>query len=402
MLIVLTPSSFTTPSQFKSHAIATSMALDTAEDELELTIQIIKPQPNSGSGPKYQHISSQGATISDCIEKLEMQLGRIIGLGHCATMVISDDVCTKYNLLYTLDDLIRGNELGTNTLLIHTMDKAKDILTSSAAEENNTQDLLMDITQLNQQLYSTKTDLFSFYNNSISPHSTAIMLSLDINNDAQQGQSNSESGAQGAASGSTSATSDSTSNSSNSSGQQSKSIKSQGDISIFVDGNLVDTLSYQELKGFNWLDSKTKRNLFKLENISNEELTNATMELVNLGQNIKLETSITNNTPLIYAKVDVRAKIFKIQDANNAILTNQISYIDKTIQSAFKELVQKEVDDSIKLSKEKNFDKLNFYHLFEKNHYKEWQQYLANLDDPDNYMQGIQVYVDASITENAQ
>ena len=153
------PASFTIPSQFKVTAIVTTLGVDSNENQLEVTAQFIKPQSTQGFGQKFQHLSGKGEDVNMCFEQIEMQIGRTLVLAHCSTIVISDDVCKQYNMLKLLDGVLRNNELGNNSLIIHTPNKAKDILEATAKEELISQDLLVDIANYDtNQLYSEKID----------------------------------------------------------------------------------------------------------------------------------------------------------------------------------------------------------------------------------------------------
>lgn len=391
------PASFTIPSQFNVTAIVTTLGIDSKENELEVTAQFIKPQSTQGFGQKFQHLSGTGEDINMCFEQIEMQIGRTLVLAHCSTIVISDDVCKQYNMLKLLDGILRNNELGNNSLIIHTPDKAKDVLNATAKEELISQDLLVDIANYDtNQLYSEKIDMFSFFNNSIAPSGTAVIPSVGL---SSANEDSNTSGGQSAGGGDSM---ESGGSAKDSTGSGDKTISNKGDVCVFVDGNYVNVFTYDEMKGFNWLDSTTKENIFTIEEYSSDTIKNATIQFENLGQSVSFDAKIINNIPVIKVDISVDAKIMMLTSDNEKVTTKNIKQNDEMLNSKFKELVNKEIGACMKLSRENGFDKLDFYHKFEMKNYKEWKKYLNSLTDSGSYMQYVIVDVNANLIQKSE
>jgi len=395
-LLALMPASFTIPSQFKVSAIVTTLGMDMSEQQLEVTAQFIKPQSTQGFGQKFQQLSGKGKDINSCFEQIEMQIGRTLVLAHCSTIVLSDDVCQQYNMLKLLDGMIRNNELGTNSLIIHTQDKAKDVLSATAKEELISQDLLVDIASFDtKQLYSERIDMFSFFDNSISPCGTAVIPSITLKSQGSESEQKSGESAGGGES-------QSGGDSQNQSSGQSKSISNKGDVCVFVNGDYIKVLNFDDMKGFNWMDSNTKQNIFTIEGYSKGNVNNATIQFKNLGQSVKFDTKISNNRPIITVNVTTDAKIIMLVDKNNNVVNNDIDQDDELLQELFQQLVSSEIAKCMQISRENGFDKLNFYHMFEMADYRGWQKFLDTLPDRDSYMQYIIVDVKARLIEKSE
>ena len=391
------PSSFTIPSQFKVSAIVTTLGVDNDAGQLEVTAQFIKPQSTQGFGQKFQHLSGKGEDINTCFEQIEMQIGRTLVLAHCSTIVVNDEVCQQHNMLKLLDGVIRNNELGTNSLIIHTQDKAKDVLSATAKEELISQDLLVDIASFDtRQLYSDRIDMFSFFNNSMSPCGTAVIPSISLT--SEDGQSDSS---QGQGGGSSDAM-ESGGSAKDSQGSGSKKISNKGEVCVFVDGDYVGVLDFEQMKGFNWLDSSTRQNIFTIEGYSKGKIQDATIQLKNLGQKVNFVPKIKNNQPIMLIEIETDAKIIMLVDTNQKVVSNDIDQNDMVLQDLFQQLVTSEVNECMRVSRENDFDKLDFYHKFEMANYRDWQKYLNSKDDPESYMQDIVIEVRARLIEKSE
>jgi len=391
LLTFSTVSGLIAPSQTQSKSIVTALGIDKVTDKFELTAQIIVPQINTSSAEKYEVASGEGYDIGECIASLEFQTGETIGLAHCFTIIISDSVCASNNMNDVLDYFARSNNLCTNAILVHTTDLAKDILKYTTTESSTSQDILYDITEYNNnKILSFGTDLYTFLDDTISPHSTAMMFDVTLEEEPETSSSSSSGGSDGETSGSSSSSSTS---------QTSKILKNEGKVTIFYKGADIYTLSKEELKGFGWLDTGTKFEIFTIKNIYSEKLTDATINLIHSSTKLEISSSFSNNVPIVQIKLKVYTKITGVLNMVDVPVSNYNYLKDQGVQDAFHSLVQDELQSSLDIQNEKGFDLLNFYHLFEKEHYKEWHQYLDTLDNPDAYINKIQVFLDTELIE---
>ena len=391
ILFFSTTSGIIAPSQTQSKSIVTALGIDKLTDNFELTAQIIVPQITTSSSQKYEIASGEGYDIGACITDLEFQTGEPLGLAHCFTIIIGDSVCQTNNMSNILDYFARSNNLCTNAVLVHTTDLAKDILEYTAIENKASQDILHDITEYNNnKILSFGTDLYSFLDNTLSPHSTAIMFNLKLEEETETDSSSSSGGSSG---------DESSGSSSSSTSQTSKTIKNEGKVTVFCKGVDIYTLSNEELRGFSWVDTGTIFDVFNIEHVYSERLTDATINLIHYSTELEISSSFSNNVPVVNINLKVNAKITGILETANIPVSGYNYLKDKGAQDAFHTLVQSQLQSSLDIQNEKGFDLLNFYHLFEKEHYKEWHQYLDTLDNPDAYINTIQVLLKTELIE---
>ena len=392
-LLILAPSQINLPNQSIVRAICTGLAIDTSEkipNGIMLTAQIIIPQAGGQYAPNLSLVTSEGSNLLDAFTQMDYQIGKKVRLAHCCFVLIGYET-SQLNLAKTLDYLVRGNNAGNNTLLVHTKGKAKDLIKLSSDINSNEIDNIQTIVRYNDQYLATnEANLRSFYHNYLSPHSTSIMSCLNIrkqndNSSSGGGSSGGESSAEQGSGGSTEAQTAS-----------SDKIENKGEISIFKNGKLAVVLTNEERAKFSWLDAGLNDHPVTLTHITDQTFDNATIGFTITDKSIHSEYKFVNNTPCIYFDIELKLRTEIIEEVSGK-LSNAGNYYNKAIADAIQSRAVTDVDDAMQIAKQYGFDMYNFYRSFKLAKSAEWQTYLESLPDPENYMQNIQVFVKTKI-----
>lgn len=389
LVFLLLPESVTTPSQYGNTVFAVGLGLDVGQNpqNISLSAQIIAAKPNAASSESYQIVSADGTDVVDAMENLRRQMGKLLGLSHCYVVVVSDDICNKYNLAILLDPLVRTERLGTNTILAHTTQKAKDLLVSCEEIGGDAQNVLESLTKYNYEYVLNKdASLYDFYKDYLSTHTTGLVVTID----SQKQDSTSSGGG-------------SQQNSEQSSAQtnilSAHKIINDGKAVAFYNGQKVANVNSEILRGLGWLEHSSKFNVVKLKNINTEKLHNATVTLKQKDCNVSFKASINNNVPTLYATINTKAKIVGIENTKETTISDLSAYFDKSFNTTLQELVTKECDKASEFQRENNIDILNYYKIFNSQIHNEWQNYLSTLDNPKEYASKIQVFVKTNLKQ---
>ena len=379
-LLILAPQHINMPSQSATAAICTGIAIDTQQNNLSLTAQILLPMAGGQYEQSMSLVTSDGVNLMDAFDNLEALVGKRINMSHCFYIIIGDEF-SKTNLASNLDYLIRGHNTGNNTIILQSKSTAKELIELAANANSSGVDSIQTLLKYNDKyLSSSEANLKSFYNDYLSPHKTSCITLLDKSPDSKEQSNNSSGGGQ---------------ESSNSSGSSSSNIikekiKNDGSCSVYYKGKCATILSPEERQYFNWLDSKLNNTPILLENISDKQFESATLGYSIVSKKMKWQYKFINNKPCIFIDYDLnlRPEMF-LQDKDN--LPNK-SYINDSILEAINTKVETEVKLAMKKQKEYGFDIFDFYKKFDIHCHNEWKQYILSLDDKDNYISSIEVY----------
>ena len=392
-LAILAPSAVNTPSQTDVRTICTGLAIDKAETEgkVQISAQILIPEAGGQYKQSLAIVSHDGNDLSDAIEQMSFQIGKSIRFAHCCYIIISKDV-SEENIIPQLDYLMRGNNIGNNTLLIHTDEKAKDLLQLTSNINNNEVDNLQIIAKFNEKfLFSGGANLKSFFADYLSPHHTSFMANIKMKEE-QTGESggSGESGSSGA-----SGSGEQEQNGSSATYLSDK-VTTEGEVAIFYKGKLACVLKNEERKQFNWLDSSVTGSMIQLDNVSDKYYHNAQVSFAVMQRSLKFDYAIENNIPIIRVKYNLGLRTEIILQQDGTVLPVYNDYITDNIKDMISAYIQNSVNNAMQIQKQYGFDVFNFYKAFNINCHKEWKKYLDTLDNKDNYMQNIEVFTEVN------
>ena len=389
-ILLLVPGAINTPSQGSIRAICTGLAIDSGESGIEVSAQILIPEAGGQYQQKFSIVSQSGETVEDAIELMEYQVGKKVRLAHCGFILLGKELCEKENIATVLDYFLRGNNIANNTLLIYTDKDAKDLLEKSSNINTNEVDNLQIIAKYNERyVFSGNANLLSFYHDYLSPQKTSCMAQITTKSQGETSGSSSGGGQSGGESGGGGG-------GSSGGNTQEDSVLSDGSVAVFYKGKLTYVLSNDEREQFNWFDQKIIGNMVKLNNINDKVLTNATLGYSISQKNVRFEFAVVNNIPTVKLKLGLGLKLEMIENENGS-LGNMSSYLSEAVKTAMRIKIENDIQNTVKLQQEYGFDIFNFYKSFNIQCHNEWQKYLKTLENPEDYMKKVEVFVEPDI-----
>lgn len=132
LVIVLLLSGCWSRRELNDIAIAEGVGIDIADDQFELTVQVVNP--GSVTKAKMEHeipvivYSSKGVTLNEAVKRLTSSISRNIYFAHIRILVISEELAKK-GIVKTMDYLMRGSEFRSDfDVVIARESTAKDLL----------------------------------------------------------------------------------------------------------------------------------------------------------------------------------------------------------------------------------------------------------------------------------
>ena len=379
---------------------SSNITLNSEENLVELSAQIIVPHYNTGFNENAQVISAVGENVADAFERMSLHIGKILGLSHCSVIVIGGGMKNE-DVMQSLDWFYRSKRLDSNADLLFTNGSAKEILKTSLKADNNLSLSLNNILQFNDPIDLTESQKFiefvqTYYNN----YGASFLSVVDLVDEDYLGLSIQDAGSSGG--GSSDSSGGVPSGGKLPAGEENKYLSNNGDTAIFKKGKLVAILNSNEMRGFNSLNNSAQRGLVVLNNVTDDVLTNADVSLTKRGEISTYTLSFKNGKPVILYNLKYKVRVEQILQDNKSveILQGYNDYITSGVQKAFKDFVLESSANAVNISKKLNVDCLGIYDKFSKFKPKQWQEYLNSLENPEDYIQGVQFYVNVYANGN--
>lgn len=372
------------PNQSRDKLIVLNIAVDKVDNQYELSLQYLIPQNDNNFGEKTGVVSATAPNIAHAIERIEMNVGKSVGISHTSCLILSKAVIED-EVFEIVDYFVRDKALGNYTVVVGAEDSAKELLTISSQPQNMNLNSLAEIILYNDQYNFEKSStiqnfLMGYY--SKSKTSSILMLSLKEDKDSVQQESQSQS--------------DSSSMGQNSS---KKSILNDDKSSIFFEGKYVTTIEGKGEKGYALINSPIKHATITLSNITDEYYTDAQVNISIEKTKLKRKLSFNNGVPVIQYDIDIKASLLSILDSQNQKFFYDYSknYLTMAVKEALKNELKDYIMDTLITSKNYNVDLFNAYELFHKYKPKEWQKYIKTLENPDIYIKNLEIFVNFNI-----
>ena len=382
--VFLIPNGIEKQSQIQKIAIVSGIGIDKSEKGLTLSAQVLVPEPSTNYSPNQTVYNAEEENLAKAISALELKIGQELGLSHCFIIVIGDDMFDE-DIINTLDYLMRSNIMDNNTSIIHTDKKAQEILEISSKLSKSDLNNLQNIAKFSHDHYdSVSTNLINIFNDYLSNCPYTIMGSITIEDKK-----------------------DNSSSSSNQDQQQpqkleqneenKKSLSNNGDAIVLKKGKKIATLKKEEIDNFSWLDKKSQKGHLIIKNYCDNNINSSDISLKITHEKASFSPELKNDTPIIKANISFEYIIESIENKNGNKQSVQENFFNNEFKTAVENTIKTKIEKALSLLKEKNFDIINAYNIFNNKFNKKWKNYINNLENPDDYIKNLQIVVNVNL-----
>lgn len=388
LTILMFPTTLYNQSDKDRTLVVTSIGIDKEEENYKLTILAVIPKGSEDISANLEIFSAVGKTISEALEDASTNTGKDVGLAHCDSLIISNNILNE-NISHILDYFIRTSNLATNASLIIAEDKAEDLIKATKSS-NNYLDLSLKSIVMHDEKASMldNVTIEAFYKSYLSKSGTFCMPILTTEkNDKPSSQSGNSSESSGN-------TSDS---SGGGSGQSSdEKIKNEQKIAVLHRGIKTRELTDDEKFIYGLLSPTSKDMRIKIEDINDNYVTNS-VEVYEQVEKIVLPIyKFRDGKPIITYHIWLDLMIDEISSTSNYSYTSidgLQSFLSDTAKEEISNQVDEKLENTLTLMKESNEDILNIYTKFNAYTHNKWEKYLSTLDSPNNYLQDLNIEV---------
>ena len=380
--------------EIDTYAIVTAIGLDKSEEnqeEIELSLLTFVPVAEQTFTEKYKVVKASGESVSEALNFAGLHFGREVGLSHVKTLVINEDLFED-NITLEMDYLARNKSLALSTTLICTDAKASEFLEAVQSLDSESSIKLDDLIQFNNDyIYSEESTIEMFYKGLYNPSRTAIVSFISLDSEDMEGFTVTD--------GESSGSSEQNQNGSSSQSGTKKQIVNDGDSILCKDGKMVQKIFRQDMKKINLIRGTFKLGSIVIENFSDDLFRNARLTFEMTDNKINRQVQFINGIPVVYIDVKLYVHLTEAQEEDMEIKENT-DY--KNISDEAIKKLEFEVKNSIKqgidILRENKCDIYDIYTLLNNSNRREFQRFLNELDDKDDFLNfvifkiGVQIY----------
>jgi Ger(x)C family germination protein len=373
-------------SETERNAIVTAVGIDKEYDNFKLSLLCFVPQANSNYAEKYEVVNCQGESVSNCLQKASIVLGKNVNLNHIESIVISEQ-SLKEDASHMLDYFARAPVVLTGCLISVTNNSAKEVIEIVNELNTKTGVKLENIMRFIDENYlNMETTIDSYYSGYYSPTSTSLLGYVEIlesEEDGLEGDSQSSNQQGGGQENSGGQESSSTS-------QKKKVLSSTGKLALLKKGVFQEVLSSDDMRAINYSKTNNRKGLITLENSSFEggEKEKVVYEIVR-NKNYK-NVSFENGIPIIRYKLYLRLDLFEAIDdnKNEEESINQYNINDET-KIEIEKVVKRDFENLLAKMRRTKTDVLNIYELLQKTDRVKFNHFLKSLEDPEDFLSNV-------------
>lgn len=388
IIIFLVPISISKPSQSQSDVIVTGIGVDKVDKEFEVSIQYLVPTPESQFKQVLKVVSMKDKSFSLAVNKVVLFLGKHLGFTHCKLLVFSDSLKDE-NLTNIFDYVTRTKVNTYNINIINTDESAKDFLLATINLEGNS--FLMQQKSSNEkdiQLYGSILTMEDFYKQYLSPTKCSIVSVAELvkkeDIEGKKGES-----------------SDTSSAGSESEGSADKIPVNKGNTIIIKNGKIYHHLNNEETNAFTYFDNGSHNGIVEIKNVSDDYYEDANVMCEISKKKLKTKVYFEEEKPVLELNLKANIRVMEINEENidREELFSQGVVVTEELKSKIKEKIKTDMENAIKISKEKEFDIINAYNNFYKYKTKEFKDYLTNLGEEEYYLKNIDFKINVELEE---
>ena len=383
LAIVLIPQSLTLQSKLEGRLIITGLAIEKANNNYQVTAQIVSPSSGLISGKDaagIDFVSVTAKTIREAITKIATTTTKSPGLGHMNFVIIGESVFDE-DLTSVIDFIVRDSHTDTSVLMLVATNATQQIKNTKNLELGSAIQLRKSFLSKHNMCNGVITIANKFLSDKFNPSSSSVISYIEI--EEEQTAQNDNHGEQ-------TPLQDDGSNNQSSGGEKlikQGRIKYTLPLALFRDGKFKGKLdTKEEIFGYSMLCCSSNNIINGFSNLEQEDGTKTKITLLSKKKSTKVSVTIDGGTPQAEVKImlDKNQVLEQIPDENS--LENyktQQNYLTKQMQKEIARQIKEQATTAFLKAKELNVDILDAATRLYKKHPKQYKSYFKThtLDD---------------------
>ncbi|MFQ6749360.1 MAG: Ger(x)C family spore germination C-terminal domain-containing protein [Clostridia bacterium] len=373
--IVFLPNAISAPPEGVQRQYVATIGLDLSPEGIELSILTHVSRNSATYNETYIINSATAESIPRALYKIATVSGRQISLTHATSIVVSEQIA-RQGLHNFLDYFYRNETIANDTFVICAMNStAKDLLAFEKDRVNSTGYGLEELLAYNSQnTFFVNSDVENFYKGYFSPTKTSVvaLATLEKNTDNEQVLQGGGSSGEGASAAQ----------------NESKRIKSAGTLGLLKAGRLVDTMTEDDIFGYNLVNNQTHNIYLRINNFSDELFENATVDFNIVTNKVAYISSFENGRPVftLNSLVSLALQSATADEVKKEYFLNSVNPLSQKMKEAVVQKLRGAFSSFMQKIIANKTDVFGVYTTLNNQHKKEFQAWLQNLQDPENFL----------------
>ena len=373
------------PSQSETQGIVTSIAVDFIDNQIELVCSVVTPTSSLSS--KSSLYTAKADTVAEAVELIGMQMGKGLGFAQCDVVAIGQGLMDR-GIIHSLDYLTRTKKVGKNVLLVGFEGQAKQIIESFIYLQESLSLQIPQILKYNKEfILAVDSSLENFYLGYYGDTGISIMpkISMQENNTTAgievtlNETSPSELGPQGG------------DGSSSDANNKKMYFVNDGETIVLRHGVKVMNITPLEIKKLNLFIQDSKYGAYKIEGVEDDLYKNADVILRLEDKTSLLRFFFEGDTPTIILDLTMFLQVEEVIEEvkNKNLLRREDELMTEAVVAKLKEKLNSNLNEAVNLMKENNVDILDVAGMFNKFHYKKWNNFINKNENKENNLKNI-------------
>lgn len=388
LIILMFPTTIYKQADNHTRLVTTTIGIDKSEDGYEITALAVIPKASTDVNANLEIFSAKGKNVSEALNNIALDTGKNVGLAHCDCIILSKDVLND-NISKILDYFIRTANLTTNSTILATNQKSKDLVEATKSSNNLLDLSLKDIVSFQEdRTLLENTTIEKFYKKHFSKSSTFVLpiISVEETNGGESDTSGQTSGNNNQSSG----------GGSGGSSSKQKKIKNESKVALIQNGTFVRELTEDELFIYNLLTGGSKYMSITIEDINDEYVTKSTeiyQQIDKIGFPLyKFE----DGKPIVEYQIWLNVMLDEIVSEDNfayASIDGLQNFLSSTAEKEIKNQIQTRLKNTVDTMHTEKNDILGLYSAFNAFTHKKFVNYLKSLDNQEDYLENIDIRI---------
>lgn len=344
-------------------AIVTAVAIDKADDEYEVSLQIAVPEANSGNTNAKVVVSGKGKTVAEAIGDVTTTTGWYQKLAFCNMIIIGESLLDT-NVMDFLDYFSKSLKIQGSALLAGAEGKAKDLLTTASPLDNissfSLQKIILQKSGMESDVLSVDIKTFSigYYSRSSSSYMPFVKTIKQKEEDQTQAASTNTGGKTAEQSGSK---------------EQEKATFSATETLLFKKGKRVGLLTEEETLASIYI-TKNKKDTAIIVNDVEIDGQKINYMLNVLKNKPKMSISTDDGNVTLKIKQDVYVKIADETSSDKELSNTPVILVPKEVEEKATKNLEKNIHSLIQKCKDTRADILKIDEMLYRFHHKKYDE----------------------------
>ena len=361
--ILYIPSAIYLPAESNRRLVVAAVGLDKEQNEIEVSLLMVIPKSSGNVGNNYQLISRTGENLASALKKIGIATGKEVSFAHCEMVIVSNGILEN-DLATYLDFFIRSNNLTSNADLVAS-ENAKETLHANMLFATEYSITLKDIFTNDKKITgATNLNIDSFFKSYLNEGNCFFIpfIKIDKPSNESAGSSSSEnSGSSGGGNESENTSGASGEGEAGSNNGKNKIVSYDGSYLILKDGKNIAYLDGSSNLGYLAINPNVKKGVFQIENVTDTQYNNSTLNFEILEKKIKKDIQFIDNKPFVTYNIFLFIKLEEIfsEPFNKNSLNTVKTIIHKPTLDKLTETIDSSISNLLKISKENKVDVFN-------------------------------------------